>query len=1062
MNKTFRIFLFSLFISPLAFTQELTSDISGVVSNGGDAVGGATVEITYVPTNTKVTKVTADNGRYRAAGLRPGGPYKIKASANGLLSDSVETYLQVGETGRVSFSLVSVGDVDDVVVVGQKIEQMTAQGYTTTIDAETIQNTPSITRDIKDLMRLNPLVSLDDAEDGDEAISIGGAHPRSNDIKVDGVSFNDDFGLNGNGYPSQRSPLNLDAIEQMSIKVAPASVEYSNFRGGVIEFITKGGTNEFTGSVAFYDRGDQFYGDKIDGRDYSFDKEDTATSFTFGGPIIQDKAFFFTSYEESVLTNPVLFGPAGSNAQIEQSITTAQVAEIRQTTIDLYGFDPLSYADTTESTQENVTLRLDYILDENHRLQYDYKLAEGDALRADSGFDSFYFTSASYLKTEKTETNSVLLISNWSDNLSTEVNYSSKETTTGQNSPAGQNVPNLYIDNAYGNEVYIGADIYRSANELATTTDFLKLKAIYYADNHKITAGYENTSWDIYNLFIVAQDGQWEFDSLDDFNNGNASSFFANNAKTGNPADAAANFEYSLSSMYLQDEITVSDRLTITAGLRYDEYSSDDAPAANPDFEAEYGFANAGIDGTSLLNYRFGADLLIDDVSSLNITYGTYSAKLPAVWISNAYTNDGVRVSAYDSDYAAAGCNPLAAAGVGLPGCVQQAIANAPLTSAKIDFISPNFEWPESKILNVTYERQLTENWDMTLTYLNSNQEEALYKVIDTGYPLDGFDPTVPTVTAPDGRPIYNMTGRRTYKAGLYNDCCGEREVMSATFARSFNDGDGRLVMSYTAQNIDELSGMTSSTSNSNYGKVGAIDYNNRKPMRSIYETEHRFLATVTSKHYFFGEDKPTTFSMIFERKSGLPGYLSFDTFTGSPGDYGSKAFGYDYNLNDDSSALLYIPTGTNDPLICWSYKCRDEGSFEASARAAEVINLLHNTYGLERYAGSIQPRGSFNYPWQSSLDVKVTQILPGFRADDEVVITLGIENLLNLIDDKKGVVKFGYYSGRLDVMDLRIVDNKYDYSGYAYRYDIDNPFEDRISATQSIWRAQLGIKYKF
>ena len=133
----------------------------------------------------------------------------------------------------------------------------------------------------------------------------------------------------------------------------------------------------------------------------------------------------------------------------------------------------------------------------------------------------------------------------------------------------------------------------------------------------------------------------------------------------------------------------------------------------------------------------------------------TYSAKLPAVWISNAYTNDGVRVSAYNSDYAAAGCNPLAGAGVGLPGCVQEAIANAPLTSAKIDFVSPNFEWPESKILNITYEKQLSENWDMNLTYLFSDQEEAIYKVIDTGYPLDGVEPTVPTATAPDGRPIY-------------------------------------------------------------------------------------------------------------------------------------------------------------------------------------------------------------------------------------------------------------------------------------------------------------------
>ena len=308
MSKSIRIFLLSLFISPLAFSQELTSDISGVVSSGGDAVGGATVEITHVPTNSSVTRVTADNGRYRAAGLRPGGPYKVKVSASGLLSDTAETYLQVGETGRVSFTLTAVGDVDDVVVVGQKIEQIAASGYTTTIDAETIQNTPSITRDIKDLMRLNPLVSLDDAEDDDSAISIGGAHPRSNDIKVDGVSFNDDFGLNGNGYPSQRSPLNLDAIEQMSIKVAPASVEYSNFRGGVIEFITKGGTNDFSGSVAYYDRGDQFYGDKIDGRDYTFDKEDTATSFTFGGPILKDKAFFFTSYEESVVTTQYYMG----------------------------------------------------------------------------------------------------------------------------------------------------------------------------------------------------------------------------------------------------------------------------------------------------------------------------------------------------------------------------------------------------------------------------------------------------------------------------------------------------------------------------------------------------------------------------------------------------------------------------------------------------------------------------------------------------------------------------------------------------------------------------------
>ena len=63
------------------------------------------------------------------------------------------------------------------------------------------------------ILKLNPFVTLDDEEDGEESISIGGAHPRTNDIRVDGVSFNDDFGLNDNGYPSQRSPINFGSIK---------------------------------------------------------------------------------------------------------------------------------------------------------------------------------------------------------------------------------------------------------------------------------------------------------------------------------------------------------------------------------------------------------------------------------------------------------------------------------------------------------------------------------------------------------------------------------------------------------------------------------------------------------------------------------------------------------------------------------------------------------------------------------------------------------------------------------------------------------------------------------
>lgn len=1082
MNKFVKFLLVTAFIVPAINAQELTSDISGSVSSAEGALEGAKVEITYLPTNTKVVKTSGDNGQFFAGGLRPGGPYKITVSSSGLLTESTTSYLVIGETSRLNFVLSSADSIDDVVVVGEQVATNEVYGYTTVIDSTTIENTPSVTRDIKDLLRLNPLVSLDDAQDDYESISIAGAHPRSNDIKVDGVSFNDDFGLNDNGYPAQRSPINFDSIDQLSVKVAPVSVEYSNFRGGVIEVVTKGGTNEFTGSVSYFDRGDQFYGDKVDGRDAEFDKEDTAQGFNLGGPIIKDKAFFYLTYEESTITNPVLYGPTGSGALKEQPITVEQVNAIRQTTIDVYGWDPLGVATTTESSQENTSLRLDYILNDNHRLEYTYKLTEGDRLRAGGSRNTFNFESNSYLKTESTETHSLHLVSNWSDNLVTEGYWSTKETETGQDSPIGDSFPNFSLSNEGGliygmQSINLGPDIFRSANALDTTTDFFKFKATYYKDNHKITAGFENTVYDIFNVFIVAQDGQWTFDSEEGFENGLAKSFSANNAKTGNYADAAAIFEYGLSSFYLMDEIDVSDRLKLTLGLRYDEYDSDDEPALNQDFVDAYGFANAGIDGANLLNYRLGVDLILDDVSKLNIVYGTYSSKMPTVWISNAYTNDGVRVSSYDEDYAPVGCNPEAAAGSTLPGCVQQAIADAPLTSAKIDFIAPSFEWPETEALNIVYQRELQNNWNFTSTYLYAKQEEALYKIID-GSPLVGDQPQVPDLKAPDGRPIYNQTGNGTYKAGLYNDCCGTRNILSFSFDKTFNDGDGRFSISYTNQDIEELSGMTSSTSNSNFGKTGAIDFNNRVAMRSIYETEHRLLATLSNKYYFFGEDKPTSVTLIFERKSGLPAYPTFDTYQkygwGGPSGYQSQAFGYEFNLNDDSGSLLYIPSGYDDPLVCWSKDCASEGSAEAAARADEVLTHLYETLGLEKYAGSIAPRGSLQFPYQSTLDLKIKQVLPGFRPDDEFVITLGIENLLNMLNDEWGVIEYGYYSGKISVIDLKITDGKYEMSdavginggwGFdtAYYGELTgNPLNTEISYTQSVWRAQLGFVYKF
>ena len=296
-----------------------------------------------------------------------------------------------------------------------------------------------------------------------------------------------------------------------------------------------------------------------------------------------------------------------------------------------------------------------------------------------------------------------------------------------------------------------------------------------------------------------------------------------------------------------------------------------------------------------------------------------------------------------------------------------------------------------------------------------------MYKIVD-GSPLSGDTPLVPTLKAPDGRPIYNQTGFYTYKAGLYNQGGGQREVFSIGASRFFRDGDTSLSIAYTHQNIDELCGMTSSTANSSYGKCPGVDYNNRVAARSIYETEHRLIASLSSTHYFFGADKPTTFNLFFERKSGLPGTLSFDTYSSSSR-YKTQAFGYERNLNDDSTALLYVPSGINDPKVCW-YSCTQPDL----AIANETLDLLYNTYGLASYAGQIVPMGAFEFPYQTSLDLKITQVLPGFRKNDEFVITLGIQNLLNLLDDEMGVYKYPYYTRTTNIFDVQMTE---DFSKY-------------------------------
>ena len=162
-------------------------------------------------------------------------------------------------------------------------------------------------------------------------------------------------------------------------------------------------------------------------------------------------------------------------------------------------------------------------------------------------------------------------------------------------------------------------------------------------------------------------------------------------------------------------------------------------------------------------------------------------------------------------------------------------------------------------------------------------------------------------------------------------------------------------------------------------------------PGRSPFEVEHRLFATLSSTHYFFGENSPTTFSVFFERRSGYPLSATFQTETKSTALYQTQAFGLDDSLQDDNrNFLIYVPASTADPLVCWVSCASPDLEF-----AGQAMEYDSRVRAWTVTAAALPLKAIINAPYVSTMDVKVTQVLPGFRAEDEFIIELGIQKHL-------------------------------------------------------------------
>ncbi len=299
-DKFFILAIVMLFSVSTAFSQAQASsaDLVGSVVDPADAaVPGATVTVRSSSTGISRTVTTNDSGEYQILALPP-GEYEVSASAPTFKRAVIaQVRLTVGQRGELKIPL-EIGTEDLVVNVpidSVALVETTRTTIATTIGQQSIENLPINERSATGFALTISTVGRDNGRPIGPAptsgLNIGGQRGRSTLVQVDGADFTD------NSVNASRSTVSQEAVQEYQVATNSYAPEFGRATGGIINVVTKRGTNEFSGNVFGFIRDKNIQARNAFAPIAKPDFRRTQFGGTFGGPIVKDKTFFFASYE---------------------------------------------------------------------------------------------------------------------------------------------------------------------------------------------------------------------------------------------------------------------------------------------------------------------------------------------------------------------------------------------------------------------------------------------------------------------------------------------------------------------------------------------------------------------------------------------------------------------------------------------------------------------------------------------------------------------------------------------------------------------------------------------
>jgi outer membrane receptor protein involved in Fe transport len=1054
-------------LAPAAAAQGVIgSAVEGTVTqSGGGPADGAQVELVGASNGQTYRTTAGGRGRFYLDNLQPGPGYTLTVRAIGFSPVTrAGLTLALGQRLTVDVTLqpeaVQLAEVQ-VTAQADPLINAARTGPSQRISDSAIARLPLQGRNFTDLIQISPQVV---------GTSVAGQNNRYNNLQIDGGVNNDVFGLAEIGSPggqARAKPISVEAIKEFEVLVAPFDVRQGSFTGGLINTVTKSGTNEWRGSAFGYFQDKGLAGFRDDPTFPGLSVKQFGASL--GGPIVRDRVHFFTAVDIQDRDAPFssnfnLTGDDGSD--VARAGFTSTDANRFRDLLAGYGMTGVGDFVSPELANPNVNIfgKLSWQLDRLGRIEASYNFV--DANRGILGRlatspaipgrlrDGYQLSNSGYEFDNRTNTGRISWTSQFGAGFANELlaGYSkiSDERTLGSDFPLV--LVRAGAVGTAGSWLAAGAERFSQLNSLDQKIFQIQDNLSFGTGAHRITVGTANEFYSFDNAFFQARIGVWAFNSLDSLANNQPAAFQRVLPTAARPEGPIATFNVQQLGLYAQDAWSPSSRLTLTGGIRMD-VPFNDTPAQNPALAANpflpintAEFPSGNVLWSPRLGFNF--DPRGDGRTIVRGGVGYFTGRPPYVWLSNAFVNTGleqVQLTCLGTDVPAFTADPAS-----------QPTACAGGTGAAAAVPSPNyfvedFKFPQTFRISLGADHRLPGGFVSTVDLLYSKNVNQLYiqdaNLVNLGrnaesrfmYGTVGVGSTGAFAATP------RRVAPTTLPDGIFNAVLHTNTPLGRTYSatvqlqRSFS-GRFEFNAGYTYSNSKDAISLTSSQAFSNY-QFAAVDgsLESRNLARSFFDVPHKVTVSGTVNLPY-----RSSLSLIYVGRSGDP---------------------YTWIVNGDVNA-----DGINGNDIPFIPADPSQISLATPAQFDALSAFIDSQSCLREARGGLLERNACRNPWQNYLNARLGVVVPTLQGQG-LELSLDLFNVLNFLDRDWGLYKqvseFEEGPRFLNAVGFDATNNRpvYTFAAPAVIEQTvfgENPTGAQSGVNRSRWTMQLGAKYTF